>query len=196
MLPEVLTTLIENLKLLPGVGEKTAQRYAISLIKQGNTKQKIFAQSLLDLEKNLHICPECFFYTETENTPCVFCQNHKRDENILCIVENVFDVLALEKTEGFFGKYHILQGLLSPIDNITPEKLTLSSLFKRIETKPFSEIIFALNPTLEGDATVHYIKERIPKTLKTTIIARGIPSGASIEYIDEITLKYALLSRK
>jgi recombination protein RecR len=188
-----LENLISNLKVLGGVGEKTAQRYALEIIKKGPKLQKDLGETLINLNENLKYCPQC--YNFSDGGFCQICTNTKRNQFVICIVEQVFDVIVLEKMGIFEGVYHILHGVLSPIDRVKPEDLKIKELLKRIEQKDISEIIFALSPSLEGEATINYIKNLLPKNIKITQIAQGVPSGANLEYTDEITLKRAFQDR-
>lgn len=191
---QALEKLIHELRKLPGVGEKTAQRYAVSIIKESEDSQKSLGNIISTLGKTIKYCSQCFNFSD--DSLCMICNNSKRDSKQICVVENVFDILALEKTNNFSGVYHVLHGLLSPLDRIGPEDLRIKELISRLESSEKEEIIFALSPSLEGEATYSYIKDLIPENIKTTQIARGIPTGASIEYADEITLTRALRDRK
>ena len=194
MLNSALEELVEQFKKLPGVGEKTAQRFAFFLVKQGKNKQKEFAKILDNLDDNLHYCDECQSFSN--GGLCNICKSDKRDGSTICIVESVFDIIALEKTNIYSGRYHVLHGVLSPIDGIRPQDLKITELICRVKENEIKEIIFALSQTLEGEATVNYIENFLPKDIKTTHIARGIPTGASLEYADEITLARAFQDRK
>jgi len=194
MLNSAIEKLINQFQQLPGVGEKTAQRFAFFMIKQGAEKQKELAKTLDVLNENLHYCPQCQNFSE--GGLCQICQNDKREQSIICVVENIFDILSLEKTSSYSGLYHILHGVLSPIDGIKPSDLKIEELLARIENNPqIKEIIFALSTTIEGETTTNFISKMIPKNIKITHLARGLPTGATLEYADEITLKLALRER-
>lgn len=166
---------------------------AFFMVKQGNSKQKTFAQVLETLFDNIHYCSVCQNFSDTDM--CDICKNDKRNQKQICIVEGPFDAMAMEKTSHYDGVYHILHGVLSPIDNVKPDDLKITELVTRIKNNEAEEIIFALSPTLEGEATAHYITNLLPKNIKITHLARGLPTGASLEYSDEITLARALRDR-
>ncbi|PCI25104.1 recombination protein RecR [Candidatus Peregrinibacteria bacterium] len=189
-----IKALIEKLCILPGVGEKTAERYAFGLVKMDINKQKTLGTLIHTLDENIHYCPECQNFSDEHI--CEICENTERNQTILCIVETPFDVLAIEKTSVFKGKYHVLHGILSPIDGVRPDNLKIKELMIRLQEHPVNEIIFALSPSLEGDATMNYIKKELPGTIQCSHIARGIPTGASIEYADHLTLIHAFQDRQ
>lgn len=164
------------------------------MVKQGKNSQQNFAEALNVLDENLHYCTKCQNFSD--GGLCDVCANNKRNHSQVCVTESPFDVLALENTASYEGVYHVLHGALSPIDGIRPQDLKIEELLKRFEEEEVDEVIFALSSTLEGEATAHFIKERLPENIKTTHIARGLPTGASLEYADEITLSRALRDRK
>lgn len=191
--PEILSCLIENLKMLPGVGEKTAERYAFSLLEQSTEKREAFLNSLKNLD-NLKKCKICNYVTEDEI--CSICSDNLRNKNILCVVEDAKTVLLFEKIGSYSGKYHVLNGLISPIDNVTPEDVGIPSLIRRINTENYSEIILAIKSTIEGETTSSYIKRLLKdNNILVTRIAHGIPMGAEIDYIDSLTLEMAFDNR-
>ena len=195
MLPRSLQKLIEELSKLPGIGTKTAQRLSVYLLRSPNSRIKPLGEALLNLKDGLAFCKICWH--ATESTPCNICSDQSRDKSKLCVVEDVLDVVAVENTHQFRGLYHVLHGVLSPIDGISADQLKLAELFKRIEANPeISEIILATNPSLEGEATALYISKYLEgKNLKISRIARGLPIGSDLEYADLATLGKALQHR-
>jgi len=194
MFNKAIQELINHFKKLPGIGEINAQRFVFSVIKKGSDEQKKFGECLLNLDKNINYCPLCQGFSDHDL--CEICNNKKRNSQQICVIENVFEIIPMEKTGIYTGVYHVLHGVLSPIDGIKPEDLKIKELLERIKKHSCTEIIFALSTTLEGEATVHYIKNLLPSHIKITHLARGLPTGASLEYADEITLRQALNDRK
>lgn len=197
ILPKSVQKLISEFEKLPGIGPKTAQRLSFYLLKQKKENLEEFGNSLINLKKNITLCSQCQNLAETD--PCLICSDPKRDHFILCIVEQPHDILALEQTREFKGIYHVLYGAISPINNIGPENLKIKELLTRLQNpaNQIKEIILATNPSLEGEATAMYISKLIkPLGIKITRIARGLPTGADLEYADEITLTNALRGRK
>ncbi|MBN1495025.1 recombination protein RecR [Candidatus Peregrinibacteria bacterium] len=195
MLPKSLQKLIDELSKLPGIGPKTAQRLSVYLLRSPHSRIKPLGDALLNLKDGLSFCEICWHVTET--TPCSICGDPSRDKSKLCVVEDVLDVVAIEKTYQFKGVYHVLHGVLSPIDGVSADQLKLAELFKRIETNPeIKEIILATNPSLEGEATALYINKYLEgKSVKISRIARGLPMGSDLEYADIATLGKALTNR-
>ena len=196
ILPQSLQKLINEFEKLPGIGPKTAQRLSFYLLKQKQENLDSFGRALLDLKKNIVLCSQCQNLAETD--PCPICRDPKRNKNILCVVEQPHDVIALEQTHIYKGLYHVLYGAISPINNIGPENLKIKELLARLQNNSeIKEIILATNPNLEGEATAMYLSKLIkPQGYKITRIARGLPTGADLEYADEITLTNALKGRK
>lgn len=195
ILPSALEKLISEFEKLPGVGPKTAQRLSFYLLKQNQENLVEFASSLSNLKKNIMLCSECQNLTET--SPCAICCNAQRDHSLICVVEQAYDVIALEKTHEFNGVYHVLHGAISPINNIGPEDLKIRELLDRVNRGKIKEIILSTNPNLEGEATAMYIAKLIkPSGIKITRIGRGLPTGSDLEYADELTLLNALKGRK
>ncbi len=194
-LPKSVRKLIEELSKLPGIGPKSAQRLAIYLLHSPETKLKIFGESILNLKDDVVFCTNC--WNIAENNPCSICSNVERDQSTICVLENILDVVAIEKTSEFKGVYHVLHGALSPIDGIGPDQLKFQALFDRLKNNPeIKEIILATNPSLEGEATALYIQKHLLESpVSITRIARGLPVGGDIEYADEITLSRALKGR-
>jgi len=195
MLPKSLQKLIDELAKLPGIGPKTAQRLSVYLLRSPNSRIKPLGEALLNLKDGLAFCEICWHVTET--TPCLICSDESRDKSKLCVVEDVLDVVAVENTHQFKGLYHVLHGVLSPIDGVSADQLKLAELFKRIDANPeIKEIILATNPSLEGEATALYISKYLEgKNLIITRIARGLPIGSDLEYADLATLGKALQHR-
>ncbi|MEW6408337.1 MAG: recombination mediator RecR [Patescibacteria group bacterium] len=196
ILPQSLQKLISEFEKLPGIGPKTAQRLSFYLLKQKQEDLDFFGRALLDLKKNIVLCSQC--QNLAESNPCFICNDQRRDHSLICVVEQPHDVIALEQTHEYKGLYHVLYGAISPINNIGPENLKIKELLTRLqENSEIKEIILATNPNLEGEATAMYISKLIkPQGYKITRIARGLPTGADLEYADEITLTNALKGRK
>lgn len=194
-LPKSVRTLIEELSKLPGIGPKSAQRLAIHLLHSPSSRVTPLGEAILGLKENVMFCKICWNIAESD--PCWVCSDGTRDQSIVCIVEDVLDVVALEKTGEFKGAYHVLHGALSPIDGVGPEQLKIAELFDRIKLGGVvKEVILATNPSLEGEATALYIQKHLRDMgVKITRIARGLPVGADLEYADEITLTKALQGR-
>ena len=187
--------LVDNLRCLPGVGPKSAQRMAFHLLERNRGGGQHLAEALSHAMKNIRHCNQCRIFTEMDI--CEICSNKGRDHRSLCIVESPADALAVEQAGGYRGLYFVLMGRLSPLDGIGPEELGLELLSKRVQLEPFDEIIVATNPTVEGEATAHYIASMMKQLkLKTTRIAHGVPMGGELEYVDSSTLSQALAERK
>ncbi len=188
-----LERLISELTRLPGIGRKTAQRLAFFILKQSDEDVERMAQAIVEVKKNTRYCSQCFNLTETD--PCPICQDNKRDYTVLCVVEEAHDVLAVERLGQYNGKYHVLGGVLSPLDNSGPEDLTIQGLVARCKDG-VKEVIVATNPSMEGEATAIYLSKLLkPLGPKITRIARGIPSGSDLEFVDEVTLLRAFEGR-
>lgn len=204
VLPKALSKLIESFEMLPGVGPKSAQRLAFYLLHVPQEQLDRFAASVADLKKNTILCSVCKNVAEVD--PCSICSNPARDRSVICVVEQFTDVLSIEKTGKYHGLYHVLHGHIDPLNNIGPDELYIADLLKRITNDGLrvTEIIFATNPNMEGEATAMYITKQInqstindlPYTIKITRLAHGLPVGADIEYADEITLTRALEGRR
>ncbi len=191
----LLEQLIEAFRCLPGVGPKSAQRMALQLLTRGRENGKRLAQCLHEAMQHIKHCESCRIFSES--TLCEICASQHRDASLLCIVENPIDVTAIEQTSSFRGKYFILLGHLSPLDGIGPEEIGIAQLKQRFEQKEIKEIIIATNPTVEGEATAHYIAQLAkPFVIKVTRIARGVSLGSELEYIDPNTLAHALVGRE
>lgn len=195
MLPDSLNNLIEAFKYLPGIGEKTAERLTFAVLELDEEQVEFFSDSLLNVFKNIKKCKVC--NTLTEDDVCYVCNNKLRDDELLCVVEDTKSVFLFERLGMFNGKYHVLEGLINPLEGINPEDIGLSKLIDRIHNEKFKEIIFAFKPSIEGETTALYIK-RILEGLdvKVTRLASGVPIGADMEYVDSLTLERALNDRK
>lgn len=191
---EPLLVAIEELSKLPGIGKKTAQRLAIFLLKMDNDRLDNLLNSIKNLKTKLVFCSRCFNLSEEKY--CEICKSVKRDTSIICVVEEVSDVIAIEKTHEFDGLYHVLGGVLSPLSGITPDSLKIKELLKRFEDENIKEVILALNPDTEGEATSLYLAKLIkPLRIKVTRIARGLPIGGDLEFADEATIGRAMINR-
>jgi recombination protein RecR len=197
---EPVARLIESFARLPGIGPKTAQRLTYHLLRAPDVEARTLAAALVDVRDKVVFCEQCF--NISEDTLCAICQDPGRDQRRLCVVEEPLDVLALDRTGEFKGRYHVLHGAISPIDGIGPEQLKVRELLARADEAsrdgvPFEEVIIATNPTLEGEATAMYLAERLESVVgSVTRIARGLPVGGDLEYADEVTLIRALQGRR
>ena len=192
---ESIGRLIDELTKLPGIGEKTAQRLAFFLLKAPEDDIKQLSKALLDVKANVRYCSVCGNLTERD--PCVICTNVKRNRQIICVVEEPNDLLAIERTREYNGLYHVLMGTLSPLDGIGPEDIRIQELLTRLREESCEEIIIATNPNVEGEATAMYLAKLLkPLGIKVTRIAHGIPDGGDLEYADEITMTRALEGRR
>ena len=193
--PESLNELIESFKKIPGIGEKSAERYALALSELDIDEKEDFINSINDVKNNLKKCRICGNLSDSDE--CKICSDESRDSNLICVVEDYKSVIMFEKSGTFKGKYHILNGLISPIDGIYPEDINISSLIERIKNPEETEVIMAIKPSVEGEATSLYIKKILEsKKVKVSRLSYGIPVGVDIDYLDSITLDRALLDRK
>ena len=187
--------LIESFEKLPSIGHKTAIRLAFHMLDLDQEKTEEFINSILEAKKNLKYCSKCFNISDTD--PCPICSSPKRDSSIICVVEDVRDVIAMERTHEFKGVYHVLHGSISPMNGIGPDDIKIKELLTRIAENDVKEIILATNPRVEGEATAIYLSKIIkPLGVKVTRIAQGIPVGGDLEYTDEVTLSQALEGRR
>ena len=190
--PDSIIRLIDRFSSFPGIGKKTAQRMAFYILKESNKNALSLAGAIKDVKSNIAACSLCGGITE--NDPCTICDDVKRDSSLICVVEVPADIYAFERTSGFNGVYHVLGGVLSPLDGIGPDELNIDSLMDRVI--PGNEIVLALNPSIEGDTTCLYIsKLLIDEDVKITRLARGIPVGGELEYTDDATLLRAMEGR-
>jgi recombination protein RecR len=193
--PEPVGRLIDALQRLPGIGPRTAQRLTFFLLKRPLEEVRELSDALVAVKSNIVHCGRCFNVTEVD--PCRICADPARDGRLLCVVEEPNDLLAMERTGEFRGRYHVLLGALSPLDGIGPEDLKVRELLRRLETEPVEEIILATNPNVEGEATAIYLAKLLkPQGVRLTRIARGLPVGGDLEYADQVTLSKALEGRK
>lgn len=194
-LPRSLTRVIQELSKLPGIGPKTAQRLAFFLLKKEQMDLNQLGGSISDMKKDIVFCNRC--HTMAETNPCSICSDGQRDQKIICVVEEPLDAIALDKTKQFRGVFHVLGGVLNPMEGIGPDQLTIAQLVERISNEGTTEIIIATNPTLEGETTaLHLSKILKPLEVRLTRIARGLPMGGDLEYADEVTLSRALEGRR
>ncbi|HEY5670146.1 MAG TPA: recombination mediator RecR [Anaerolineales bacterium] len=197
LLPEPVQKLIDALSRLPGIGPKTASRLAFFLLRAPDDLSLELAQSLQELKTSIVYCQRCFNITTSGRLECEICASPERDGRLLCVVEEPLDVLALERTSGFQGRYHVLGGVLSPIQGIGPDDLKIRELVGRARAEEIKEIILATNPSIEGDATAMYLHQQLePLGVRVTRLARGLPVGGDLEYADPNTLLRALAGRQ
>jgi recombination protein RecR len=193
--PESLLNLVDELKKLPGVGRKTAERLAFHILKSHKSEADGLIKAISEVKDKIRLCSICSSITEVD--PCNICSDMNREKNTLCVVEEPHDVFAIEKTKEFRGGYHVLMGVLSPLDGIGPSDLKIEELLNRVRGNGIREIIIATNPNLEGEATAMYIAKALkPFGMKVTRIARGLPVGGDLEYADEVTLTKAFEGRQ
>lgn len=194
-LPASLQRAINEFSKLPGIGPKSAQRLAFYLLKKDNVEILSLADSVKELKDDITFCSQCHNMSQTD--PCSVCGDPNRSNQVLCVVEEPLDAIALDKTGSFGGKFHVLGGVLNPMDGIGPEQLNIDSLLRRIDQLGVTEVILATNPTLEGETTAMHIAKLLrDQPVKTTRIARGLPMGGDLEYADEVTLSRALDGRR
>lgn len=197
LLPEPIQNLINALERLPGIGPKSAQRLAFFLLRAPDDVALSLSDALRDLKQNVAFCQTCFNITTADRTECRICADSTRDDHVICVVEDPLDVLALERTGGFHGRYHVLHGVLSPIEGVGPEDLKIAPLLARIQKGGVDEVILATNPSMEGDATALYLRRQLePLGVRVTRLARGLPMGSDLEYADQNTLLRALAGRQ
>ncbi|MBD2280487.1 MULTISPECIES: recombination mediator RecR [Nostocales] len=189
-----LARLIEQLQRLPGVGPKSAQRLALHILKRPEAEVEALAQALIDAKKQIGLCKVCFHLSS--DPICEICRHPQRDNTIICVVADSRDVIALEKTREFKGKYHVLGGVISPMDGIGPEQLNIQPLVRRVSEQKPQEVILAISPSIEGETTTLYIGQLLKPFTKVTRIAFGLPVGGDLEYADELTLARALEGRR
>jgi recombination protein RecR len=196
LISETLEQAVEQLARLPGMGRKSAQRIAMFLLKQNDEQVFRLSRAISDLKKNIKYCSVC--YNITDRDPCPICQSEKRKTGVICVVEEPKDVYVIERTKEFSGRYHVLGGVISPLQNIGPNELRINELIHRIrDGEPIRELILALNPDAEGEATGYYINKLVhPMGVDVTRIAHGIPMGTDLEYIDDATLTRAFAGRQ
>lgn len=195
MTPDPLNRLVAQLAKLPGIGEKTAQRLAFHILRAPGEYAVDLSQAIREVKEKVHLCTRCFSLTDAEL--CGFCRDGKREERVLCVVETFADLMALERTREFKGRYHVLHGVLSPLDGVGPEQLRIKELLERLGDGRIEEIILATNPDVEGEATALYLTRLLkPMGLRVSRIAQGLPMGGDLEYADQATLAKALSARR
>ncbi len=193
--PEPITRLIEAFHRLPGIGPKSAQRLAYHVLRAPEQEAQALATALIDVKQRIKFCSVCVNITESD--PCLYCSDGRRDGSLVCVVEQPLDILALERAGGMRGMYHVLHGVLNPMEGIGPEDLHIRELLARLQDGVVKEVIMATNPSLEGEATGMYVQRLVsPLGVRVTRLARGLPSGADLEYTDDITLARALEGRQ
>jgi recombination protein RecR len=194
-LPEPITTLIDGLHKLPGMGPRSAERIALHLLQADRAEAKSLAEALLHARERIHFCTVCGALTE--KSPCGFCTDLRRDASLVCVVERAVDIISIEKSGGFRGKFHVLGGRISPLDGVEPEDLRITDLEQRLAREPIKEVVIALGTDVEGDATSYYLAKRLARPgLRISRIAYGLPAGSGLEYADELTLSRALEGRR
>jgi recombination protein RecR len=192
---EPMAQLIDELKKLPGIGAKSAQRMAFHILRANSDDAEALAAAIRNLKEKLHLCSVCSNITDVD--PCSYCSNPSRNQRLVCVVEEPTNIAAVEKTRYYNGVYHVLHGAISPLHGMGPEQLRIPSLVKRIESGSVDEMIIATNPTMEGEATAVYLTGLLKRPgLKVTRIATGIPAGSDIEYADEVTMLKAIEGRR
>jgi recombination protein RecR len=197
ILPKPIQDLIEAFSRLPGIGPKTASRLTFYLLTAPGELSQDLASALSALKSNTTYCQTCFNITDAGQTQCEICSDQDRDPSLLCVVEEPLDVLAVERTQGYEGRYHVLRGVLSPIEGIGPEDLKIQELITRVKEGEIREVILATNPSMEGDATAMYLRQQLaPYGVNITRLARGLPVGGDLEYADQHTLLRALAGRQ
>ncbi|MDY7229001.1 recombination mediator RecR [Hyalangium rubrum] len=195
MTPDPLNRLVAQLAKLPGIGEKTAQRLAFHILRASGDYAVELAQAIREVKEKVHLCTRC--YSLTDSDLCGFCRDTRRDERSLCVVETFADLMALEKTREYKGRYHVLHGVLSPLEGIGPDQLRIKELLERLTDSRVEEIILATNPDVEGEATALYLTRLLkPLGLRVSRIAQGLPMGGDLEYADQATLAKALSARR
>jgi recombination protein RecR len=190
-----MAQLIEELKKLPGVGNKSAQRLAFHILRSSGDDAEALAAAIRNVKEKLHLCSVCNNITDVD--PCVYCASPTRNQRVICVVEEPTNIASVEKTKSYNGVYHVLHGAISPLHGVGPEHLRINSLLRRVEDGAAEEVIIATNPTVEGEATAHYLTQVLRKSgVRLTRIATGIPAGADIEYADEVTMSRAMEGRR
>lgn len=196
-IPQPVERLIEAFSRLPGIGPKTASRLTYFLLRAPENESKELSEALKGLHESTTFCSVCFNITSINLDPCEICTDERREQKVLCVVEEPLDVLAFERTGKYSGRYHVLHGAISPVEGVGPEDLRMEELITRLAHEGVGEIILATNPTLEGEATAMYLKRRLEgASVRITRLARGLPSGGDLEYADSMTLSQALEGRQ
>ena len=192
---EPMARLIEELKKLPGIGTKSAQRLAFHILRSSDESAELLASAVRDLKAQLRLCSVCNNVTDVD--PCTYCSNPTRNHRLVCVVEEPTSIASIEKTKHFNGVYHVLHGAISPLHGVGPEHLRISNLTRRVDQGEVDEVILATNPTIEGEATASYLADALKKLrVRVTRIATGVPAGSDIEYTDEVTMHKAMEGRR
>ena len=195
LLPEPITALIAALARLPGIGPRSAERLALHLVQTDTDSVNRLAEALVIAKKNVGFCKNCGALTD--KPVCDICLDSRRDSTLICVVERAVDIISIEKSHGFHGRYHVLGGKISPLNGVDPEDLRIDELESRLDREPVEEVILALGTDVEGDATSHYISSRLAsRSVRVSRIAQGLPAGSGLEFADEITLGRALQERR
>jgi recombination protein RecR len=190
----LLENAVNEFAKLPGIGRKTALRLVLHLLKQEPEKVEAFGETVIKMRQEIKFCQRCFNVADADI--CSICANSMRRQELICIVENIRDVITIESTQQYSGTYHVLGGIISPLDGIGPDQLNIDALVQRVQKEKTEELIFALNPNIQGDTTIYYIQKKLhPLTVKITTIARGISFGGELEYADEMTLARSITNR-
>ena len=190
----LLENAVNEFAKLPGIGKKTALRLVLHLLKQGHAEVSQFSEVIARMRSEIKFCQRC--HNVADGDICSICANSQRKKELICVVENIRDVIAIESTQQFNGTYHVLGGVISPLDGIGPDQLTIEALIQRVEKEQTEELIFALNPNIQGDTTIYYIQKKLQSLpVRVTTIARGISFGGELEYADEMTLGRSLQNR-
>jgi recombination protein RecR len=191
----LLENAVAEFAKLPGIGKKTALRLVLHLLKQEKSVTTLFGDTLQKMRNEIQFCQKCF--NISDGKICSICANAGRQKDTICVVENIRDVIAIENTQQYNGTYHVLGGIISPLDGIGPEQLTIEALFDRVQKDKVTELVFALNPTIQGDTTIYYIQKKLAtQACRITTIARGIAFGGELEYADEMTLGKSISNRQ
>jgi recombination protein RecR len=189
----LLENAVNEFAKLPGIGKKTALRLVLHLLKEDTENVQHFSEVISRMRNDIKFCQRCHNVSDADF--CSICSNSMRKQEMICVVENIRDVIALESTQQYNGTYHVLGGIISPLDGVGPGQLNIETLIHRVQKEETSEVIFALSPTIQGDTTIYYIQKKLPATTKVTTIARGIAFGGELEYADEMTLARSLQNR-
>lgn len=190
----LLEAAVKEFSKLPGIGKKTALRLVLHLLKQDKVEVTEFSETIARMREEIKFCSTCFNISDQDQ--CSICKNSSRKRDMVCVVESIRDVIAIESTEQYNGLYHVLGGVISPLDGVGPDQLTIASLAERVENEGINEVVFALSPTIQGDTTIYYIRKKLNKPdLRFTTIARGIAFGGELEYADEMTLAKSIRNR-
>jgi recombination protein RecR len=189
----LLENAVNEFAKLPGIGKKTALRLVLHLLKEDTENVQHFSEVISRMRNDIKFCQRCHNVSDADF--CSICSNSMRKQEMICVVENIRDVIALESTQQYNGTYHVLGGIISPLDGVGPGQLNIETLLHRVQKEETSEVIFALSPTIQGDTTIYYIQKKLPATTKVTTIARGIAFGGELEYADEMTLARSLQNR-